>query len=102
MPLLRDFLTRSLYDRGTGYFSKKVVQAGSALPFRAFAGETDYRMALAAEYARSGRAWLTPVEIFQPHYAHALARSILATHAARYSPSEPLQILEVGGGSLGE
>ena len=56
--LLRDYISRALYDRGTGYFTKEVVNSlsGRELPFRAFGGEKDYRMALAAEYASAGRA----------------------------------------------
>ena len=96
--LLRDYLQRALYEQSSGYFAKEVVRAGQALPFRSFGGEKDYRMKLAAEYAQAERAWLTPVETFQPHYAHAIARSIHQTHSALY-PGEPLQVLEVGGGN---
>ena len=45
------------------------------------------------------QAWLTPVEIFQPHYATAVARSILKRHDKLYGPGEPLQIAEYGGGN---
>lgn len=96
--ILRDFLERALYDRSSGYFSKQVIQSGRELAFRTFASEKDYRIAVARQYADAGRAWMTPVETFQPHYAEALARSMLRTHAALY-PGEPLQILEVGGGN---
>ena len=96
--LLRDFLERALYDRSSGYFSKEVIQSGQALAFKSFASEKDYRLAVAHQYAGAGKAWMTPVETFQPHYAEALARSMLQTHSARY-PGEPLQILEVGGGN---
>ena len=96
--LLRDFLERALYDRSSGYFSKEVIQSGQALAFKTFASEKDYRLAVAQQYAAAGRAWMTPVETFQPHYAEALARSMLQTHSARY-PGEPLQVLEVGGGN---
>ena len=96
--LLRDFLERALYDRSSGYFSKEVIQSGQALAYKTFASEKDYRLAVAQQYAAAGRAWMTPVETFQPHYAEALARSMLQTHSARY-PGEPLQVLEVGGGN---
>ena len=96
--LLRDFLERALYDRSSGYFSKEVIQSGQALAFNTFASEKDYRVAVARQYASAGRAWMTPVETFQPHYAEALARNMLHTHSTRY-PGEPLQILEVGGGN---
>ena len=43
------------------------------------------------------RAWLTPVELFQPWYAQAVARYIVRDHQQR-SPRQPLHIVEVGGG----
>jgi hypothetical protein len=48
--------------------------------------------------AQSERSWLTPVEIFQPHYATAIARSVVERHRRLY-PAERLQVLEVGGGN---
>ena len=60
--------------------------------------EAEALLSLVRQYADAGRAWMTPVETFQPHYAEALARRMLQTHSARY-PGEPLQVLEVGGGN---
>ena len=98
--LLRDFLQRSLYGKASGYYSKSVVhRLAQPLKFRRYIGESDYRAALAAEYARSERAWLTPVEIFQPAYAEAIARHALVAHRRRFGASEPLNFLEIGGGT---
>jgi hypothetical protein len=49
-------------------------------------------------------SWLTPVEIFQPHYGSAIARYILQHHAqqaqqAQQRPEQPLRLYEVGGGT---
>ena len=50
--LLRDFLQRSLYGKASGYYSKSVVhRLAQQLKFRRYIGESDYRAALAAEYA---------------------------------------------------
>ena len=88
--LLRDFLQRSLYGKASGYYSKSVVhRLAQPLKFHRYIGESDYRAALAAEYARSERAWLTPVEIFQPAYAEAIARHALVAHRRRFGASEP-------------
>ena len=98
--LLRDFLQRSLYGKASGYYSKSVVhRLAQPLKFHRYIGESDYRAALAAEYARSERAWLTPVEIFQPAYAEAIARHALVAHRRRFGASEPLNFLEIGGGT---
>lgn len=40
-------------------------------------------------------SWLTPAEIFQPHYGRAIATSIMKKHPEQ----QPLNIIEVGGGS---
>lgn len=40
-------------------------------------------------------SWLTPAEIFQPHYGHAVAQCILQDH----KHEQPLNIIEIGAGS---
>lgn len=40
-------------------------------------------------------SWLTPAEIFQPHYGRAITTAILRN----YVENQPLNIIEVGGGS---
>ncbi|KAL1512408.1 hypothetical protein AB1Y20_005664 [Prymnesium parvum] len=96
--LLRRFVRDALTSPTAGYFSRDVVGSLDApLAFRSMLGEADYRAALAASYSSAHRAWLTPSEIFHPTYARALARSLAARHARLY-PSEPLQLLELGGG----
>ena len=40
-------------------------------------------------------SWLTPSELFSPHWGQAVARCILAQH----SGSQPLRIVEIGAGS---
>lgn len=43
-------------------------------------------------------AWLTPSEIFSPHYGQALARHVMQEYEARGS-GKPLQVFELGGGT---
>jgi SAM-dependent MidA family methyltransferase len=40
-------------------------------------------------------SWLTPAEIFQPFYGHAVAAALLE----KLPQKQPLDIIEVGGGS---
>lgn len=46
-------------------------------------------------YKKHDIAWFTPVELFKPWYAYAIAASILRTA----NLSVPLKIYEIGGGS---
>eukprot|EP01127_Copromyxa_protea_P006131 TRINITY_DN15945_c0_g1_i1.p1 TRINITY_DN15945_c0_g1~~TRINITY_DN15945_c0_g1_i1.p1 ORF type:complete len:487 (+),score=71.99 TRINITY_DN15945_c0_g1_i1:207-1463(+) len=67
-------------------------------------GETDYRKALESE-GISSNGFLTPVEIFKPHYANAIANFIVSTlknqglSEASFSPSQPFHLCEIGGGN---
>ena len=118
--LLRDFLREALYNRDDGYFanaSSPPVGAMSApIPFHALLGQEDYARTLARRYDALASQWLTPVEIFKPHYARAVARHILRAHKAeldapldddgekerrrgRRVGATPLRIYELGGGT---
>ena len=97
--LVRDYIQRALYSGKQAYFSKEVVQRiDKSIPFTDLIGEADYRKSLAEHYSHSNRSWLTPVEIFQPYYARAIARSVIERHRRLY-PGEPVQVLEFGGGN---
>ena len=99
--LLRDFIEHSLYARSGGYFANHVVgNLHAALPFAAMRDEAEYRDTVRRNFAtgESGRAWLTPSEMFTPYYGASGARSIVDRHRHTY-PGEPLQMLEVGGGN---
>lgn len=66
-------------------------------------GEEEYKSAIAKAY-RTGKGWLTPCEIFAPHYSRAIANAIAADFRKRHlSPnstpsSATARIIEVGGG----
>ena len=84
--------------------------------FHALLGQEDYARTLARRYDALASQWLTPVEIFKPHYARAVARHILRAHRAeldapldddgekerrrrRRVGATPLRIYELGGGT---
>jgi hypothetical protein len=71
------------------------------IPFHALLGQEDYARVLSGRYAQLASQWLTPVEIFRPHYANAIARYILAEwHACGQLDSDSdLTIYELGGGT---
>jgi SAM-dependent MidA family methyltransferase len=103
--LLRDFIREALYNRTDGYFTQPsrnpVGVMSKPIPFHALLGQEDYARVLAGRYAQLASQWLTPVEIFRPHYANAIARYILAEwHACGQLDSDSdLTIYELGGGT---
>ncbi|CAM6121675.1 unnamed protein product [Calypogeia fissa] len=96
--LVRDFIHSALYDEKDGYFAARSDAVG-ALPeplnFSRFEGRRAYSEYLANVYKQGGSSWFTPVELFQPHYANAIAKYILRTHGS----VAPLNIYEIGGGT---
>lgn len=115
--LLRHHLHDMLYAPRTGYFTKDTtVPVGTmkrgAITFTALTGMDDYFEELNRRYASLGAQWLTPGEIFAPHYAHAVARYVLDTHAAGdghhahgegdgeiQREEQALRVYEIGGGT---
>ena len=102
--LLRDFLREALYNRDDGYFTQPsrnpVGVMSKPIPFHALLGQEDYARVLAGRYTQLASQWLTPVEIFRPHYANAIARYILEQHACGQLDSDSdLTIYELGGGT---
>uniref|UniRef100_A0A453G9D8 Protein arginine methyltransferase NDUFAF7 n=4 Tax=Aegilops tauschii subsp. strangulata TaxID=200361 RepID=A0A453G9D8_AEGTS len=96
--LVRDFVRSALYDPNHGYFSKRSGPVGvldSAIRFHKLEGRTAYMKHLDKLYKMHDISWFTPVELFKPWYAYAIAASILRTA----NLSVPLKIYEIGGGS---
>ncbi|KAM0931236.1 hypothetical protein ACQ4PT_000321 [Festuca glaucescens] len=96
--LVRDFVKSALYDPNHGYFSKRSGPVGvldSAIRFNQLQGRSAYMKHLDKLYKKHDISWFTPVELFKPWYAHAIAASILRTA----NLSVPLKIYEIGGGS---
>ncbi|GMF35787.1 unnamed protein product [Phytophthora lilii] len=97
--LTREFIYASLYAKEAGYFTtqqREVLHAPArGLDFGNLWGAGEYRQEVAKLYAQSPEAWLTPVEVFAPHYSQALARYMLSSPFLR----QPLEVFEIGGGS---
>ncbi|XP_066381463.1 protein arginine methyltransferase NDUFAF7 homolog, mitochondrial-like [Miscanthus floridulus] len=96
--LVRDFVRSALYDPNHGYFSKRAGPVGvldASIRFNQFEGRSAYIQHLDKLYKKHDIAWFTPVELFKPWYAYAIAASILRTA----NLSVPLKIYEIGGGS---
>lgn len=97
--LTREFIYASLYAKEAGYFTtqhREVLHTpAQGIDFGNLWGAGEYRSVLAQLYKESPEAWLTPVEIFAPHYSHALARYMLNSPFLR----QELVIFEIGGGS---
>ncbi|XP_054821300.1 uncharacterized protein LOC129320120 [Prosopis cineraria] len=96
--LVRDFIHSALYHPIHGYFSHRSRSVGvleNSIKFNQLEGRTGYMRCLDNIYKQSDVSWFTPVEIFKPWYAHAIAEAIMRT--ANFSV--PLKIYEIGGGS---
>jgi Putative S-adenosyl-L-methionine-dependent methyltransferase len=78
--------------------------AATHIPFRRLWGEWDWKRRYRALYEQTSGQWLTPVELFAPHYSHAVARWIAATVRSTAAsnavppPSTRIEIVEIGGG----
>lgn len=107
--LLREHLHDALYSPRTGYFtseSAKETPVGfmreGAIDFRRLRGQDDYFAELNRRYAQLGAQWLTPGEIFAPHYSTAVAKYVLEQHRGDVEDDEALEelrVYEIGGGS---
>ncbi|XP_072965122.1 protein arginine methyltransferase NDUFAF7 homolog, mitochondrial isoform X1 [Typha angustifolia] len=96
--LVRDFIRSALYDPNHGYFSKLSGPVGMlerSIRFNQLEGRNAYMQYLDKLYKKHDIAWFTPVELFKPWYAYAIAEAIMRT--ANFSI--PLKIYEIGGGS---
>jgi hypothetical protein len=67
-------------------------------------GEGEYRKSVAALYASKPGAWMTPVEVFRPHYSFAIAKWICTVRGtghmkANSTKQRTLHVVEVGGGT---
>ena len=99
--LVRDFVHGALYDERAGYFVAKAGAVGELaepLDFGSMVGRDGYMRKVREAYEAIGVSWLTPAAIFDPHYAHAVARYFLEAHRSRVQ-GEGLKIYEVGGGT---
>ena len=104
--LTRDFISASLYSASSGYFNTSnriyTSPSPSSLPFSSLSSRDDYYRQLSSLYNQFDECWLTPVELFKPHYAQSIARWILQQEQHQpddQQTSPTLRIVEVGGGN---
>ncbi|CAM9507492.1 unnamed protein product, partial [Choristocarpus tenellus] len=107
--LTRDFIAQSLYSTD-GYFTKEVIHdLNEPLDFRGMLGKWHYKLALKKAYDSKPLAWMTPVEIFAPHFSNAVA-SYIAQEAEKHVvhdsstglvkvETKNLILFEIGGGT---
>ncbi|EEF44238.1 conserved hypothetical protein [Ricinus communis] len=96
--LVRDFIHSALYHPLHGYFSQRSRSVGvleKSIKFNQLQGRKAYLNHLDKIYKQSDISWFTPVELFNPWYAHGIAEAIMRTA----NLSVPLRIYEIGGGS---
>jgi SAM-dependent MidA family methyltransferase len=107
--LVRDFLSCSLYSPTSGYFntSNRIysTETENLINFAQLKNHTAYYKRLSELYAMHEDSWLTPVEIFKPYYAQAIAKWMIDTAAKAQKSNEDkktskqLRIIEMGGGN---
>ncbi|KAJ0402152.1 hypothetical protein ATCC90586_007938 [Pythium insidiosum] len=99
MVLTREYIYGALYAPDGGYFTTPTREVLHAPPqtidFPSLWGQMEYRSVVSKLYKARREAWLTPVEVFAPHYSHALAKYML------HSPlvQSPMRVFEIGGGA---
>jgi len=77
--LVRDFIRDSLYSTQYGYFNQTdCIYTPDEINFGALIGRADYMKKLSSFYTATKDGWVTPVEIFKPYYAEAIARWVLS------------------------
>eukprot|EP00741_Cyanophora_paradoxa_P013873 tig00020710_g13391.t1 len=93
--LVREFIADSLYHADHGYFVRNAsIASPTPIEFTKLFGESDYRRLVAEIYAREGKSWHTPVELFQPWWSRAIGRYIVRRRAAE-GHDGPLEIYEL-------
>jgi hypothetical protein len=94
---VRAFIDDSLYHPTHGYFTSQqpVGFLDRPIDFGALSGQRAYLAEVLARYRELRVAWLTPAEIFSPHYGAAFAAYL----ARAPPPPGGLRLYEIGGGT---
>ncbi|GLD98128.1 hypothetical protein PINS_up006825 [Pythium insidiosum] len=102
MVLTREYIYGALYAPEGGYFTTPTREVLHAPPqtidFTNLWGQMEYRSVVSKLYKARREAWLTPVEVFAPHYSHALAKYMLHSPFSQQQ-KDTLRIFEIGGGA---
>lgn len=104
--IMRDFVHFALYHRKWGYYPKlfrkyrELMTSGffDPVPFGSLRSQNDYEMYL-GKIHETTPSFITPTQLFQPYYGWVLAEYVVGTMRAKFDPSEPLVIYEVGAGT---
>jgi hypothetical protein len=98
--LLRNFIYECLYSPKRGYFNpvktsdlplRRSSRGGESAELK-FASRTEWDAHVRDLYATAPRTWLTPSELFSPHYGRAMAHFLAVTH-------DHDTIVEIGAGN---
>jgi hypothetical protein len=103
--LMRDFVANHLYRKTESYFTQSapVHYMQTPLDFRSMWGQSDYQSQLYDVY-QDIDGFMTPVEIFKPYYAQAIAKYMIDVLKGRnqldtFTASSPFVVTEIGGGN---
>jgi hypothetical protein len=94
--LVRHFVGKKLAE----YYSQpasKVVGSMPTIKLSSLLGKWHWLYVYGRMYKKQGQ-WLTPVELFRPHYSNILANFVAESTKSRSEDSEPVHIVELGGG----
>jgi len=94
--LIRRFVGKKLKE----YYaqpSHKVVGSTSKTQLSSLWGEWHWLRVYGKMYREQEGQWLTPVELFRPHFSNILANFVAET-THQQSPSSNIDIVELGGG----
>jgi Putative S-adenosyl-L-methionine-dependent methyltransferase len=102
---MRELVRRNIGRRLSEYYAQpanavvgKSIEAESAR-LSSLLGEWHWRRVLDRFYREREGHWLTPVELFQPHFSHILGDFCLAAvDASTEGKDHSLEIFELGGG----
>lgn len=95
--LVRHFVGKKLAE----YYSQpssKVVGSMPTIKLSSLLGKWHWLYVYGRMYKEQQGQWLTPVELFRPHYSNIFANFVAESTKSR-NDSEPLHIVELGGGT---
>ena len=80
-------MQRALYAPHAGYFAKQdAVSTAPPMNFSSMLGSLEFRQRVQEAYEGSAQEWLTPSELFAPHWSHALAEYVVQSYQQLTAP----------------
>lgn len=76
--------------------SNKVIGSAPSIRLSSLLGEWHWRRVYRRLYKEQEGQWLTPVELFRPHYSNILANFVAETQTSAFD--DRVHIVELGGG----